>query len=138
MVAVICVGSVAMAAVTPAEFAGRWRAEQHRLTLDVSRCGNAWCGVEVTGGGTCGLAVLRLDAGAQRTDAVEFSGRLQLAAETQPYAVQATLLRRGDALSLRLSGHTGGTFHVARRTFDFQDVLARTGDAVCKTDGKVS
>ena len=138
MIASICVGSVAVAAVTSAEFGGRWRADQHKLTLDVSRCGDGWCGVEVSGATGCGRVVLRLDAGAQKPDAVEFSGQLQLAAKTEPYGLQATLLRRGDALSLQMSGHTGGSFQIARRTFDFHGVFARVGDALCKPDGKVS
>jgi hypothetical protein len=138
MIAIIYVASVATAAIAPVEFGGRWLAEQHKLTLDVSRCGNGWCGVEVANGSSCGRTVLRLDAGAQRPDDVQFSGRLQLAAETEPYGVQATLLRRGDALALTMSGHTGGMFQAGRRTFDFHDVFARIGDSSCKPDAKVS
>ena len=136
--AIIYIASVATAAIVPVEFGGRWLAERHKLTLDVSRCGIGWCGVEVTNGSLCGRTVLRLDAGPRGPDDEKISGRLQLAAETEPYGIQAVLLRRGDALVLTMSGHTGGMFHTARRTFDFQDVFARIGDPVCKPDTKVS
>jgi hypothetical protein len=137
-VAVLCVVGVALAAVTPAEFAGRWRSEQRNRTLDISPCGSGWCGVEVVNGDSCGQTVLRLDAGAPENESIRFTGRLQLATGSEPYGVHATLVRRGDALTVVLRGHTGGVFMTMRRTFDFDAVLARTGDPVCKPDAKVS
>lgn len=136
--AIIYGASVANAAVAPGDFAGRWLAKQHNLTLDVSRCGNGWCGVVVTNGSSCGRTALRLDAGDQRPDQVQFKGRLQLAAETEPYGIMATLHRRDDALTLTMSGHSGGTFEMARRTFDFHDMFARTGEPVCRPDPKIT
>jgi len=136
-VAVFCVAGVAFAAVTPAEISGRWRSEQRNLTLDISRCGSAWCGVEVVNGGSCGKTVLRLDTGEPENESIRFTGRLKLATGSEPYGVHATLLRRGDALTVALWGHTGGAFMVMRRTFDFDAVLVSTDEAVCKPDANV-
>jgi hypothetical protein len=134
-----CVAGMAIAAVTPVEFGGRWSSEVQKLTLDVSRCGDGWCGVEVTNGTTCGRTILRLDPGEQRdNESVKFIGRLQLAPESEAYAVQTILLRRGGMLALMIRGHTGGGFQFARRTFDFQAELVRTNDAVCQSNEKVS
>lgn len=127
-----------MAAVTPADFSGRWLSKKHKLTLDVSRCGEGWCGVEVTNGTSCGRTVLRLDPGQQRNEFVQFKGRLQLAAETQPYGVEAILARHDNVTDVTITGHTGGTFQMARRTFDFRDVFVRIDNSVCRPDAKVS
>jgi hypothetical protein len=135
IVTACCVTGMAIAAVTPVEFAGRWLSEKQKLTLDVSRCGDGWCGVEVTNGTTCGRTVLRLDAGEQHgNEPVRFVGRLQLAPESEPYGVHTILLSRGDAFALVITGHTGGSFRFVRRTFDFQAEFVRTNDVVCQPD----
>ena len=138
MIPTVFVANMAIAAITPDEFGGRWQAKEHNLTLDVSRCANGWCGVEVTNGTLCGRTVLRLDTGKQGNNNVQFSGRLQLVAGTQHYGVQADLYRSGDALALTMLGHTGDVFHTAARTFNFKDIFARIGDPVCRPDAKVS
>lgn len=127
-----------MAAVTPAEFGGRWRSEKQKLTLDLSRCGNGWCGVEVTKGTACARTVLRLDSGEQGRDPAGFSGRLQLAPESESYGVRTILQARGGSMVLVITGHTGGSFQFARRTFDFQAEFVRIDDAVCRPDAKIS
>jgi hypothetical protein len=134
-----CVTGMAIAALTPVEFGGRWLSEKQKLTLDVSRCGDGWCGVEVTNGTMCGRTVLRLDAGEQGgSEPVRFIGRLQLAPESKPYGVHAILLRRGDVPVLMITGHAGGRFSFASRNFDFRAEFVRTSDAVCQPDAKVS
>jgi hypothetical protein len=138
MITVFCVAGMAIAVATPSEFGGRWRSEGQRLTLDVSRCGNDWCGVEVVNGSTCGRTVLRLDAGEQDKESVTFNGRLQLAPESEPYGVRTSLRRRSDVLTLMITGHTGGSFQMVRRTFDFQAEFVRINDAACQPDAKVS
>jgi len=138
IIATFYVAGMAMAAVMSADFSGRWVSEKHKLTLDVSRCGSGWCGVEVTNATSCGSTVLRLDSAEQGNETVRFSGHLQLAAETQPYGVEAILVRRGDGLALLVTGHTGGIFQFGRRTFDFRDVFVRINDSVCRPDAKVS
>ena len=139
IIAACCVTGMAIAAVTPVEFGGRWLSEKPKLTLDVSRCGDGWCGVEVTNGTMCGRTVLRLDAGQQGgNEPVRFNGRLQLAPESEPYDVHTILLRRGDVLALKIMGQTRGRLRVASRSFDFQAEFVRTNDAVCQPDVKVS
>ena len=134
-----CVTGMAIAAVTPVEFGGRWLSEKPQLTLDVSRCGDGWCGVEVTNGTMCGRTVLRLDAGEQGgNESVKFNGRLQLAPESEPYEVHTILLRRGDVPALIIIGQTGGRLRFASRNFDFRADFVRTNDAVCQPDVKVS
>lgn len=134
-----CVGGMAIAAATSVEFGGRWSSEKSKLTLDLSRCGDGWCGVEVTNGTLCGRTVLRLDAGEQGgTEPVRFTGRLRLAPESEPYAVHTIVLRDGDVPVLMIRGHTGRGFNVASRNFDFQAEFVRTSDAVCQPNVKVS
>src|SRR5256885_13805678 len=63
MVSAFCVGGMAMTAPAPpapTDLLGRWVAEKTKLTLDVSRCGEDWCGVEVKADGVCGRTTLRL------------------------------------------------------------------------------
>jgi hypothetical protein len=134
-----CVTGMAIAAVTPVEFGGRWLSENKKLTLDVSRCGDGWCGVEVTNGTMCGRTVLRLDAGEQGgNEAVRFTGRLQLAPESEPYGVETILLRRGAVPVLMITGQAGGRFFLGSRRIDFRAEFVRTSDAVCQPDVKVS
>src|SRR3954465_15342595 len=68
-----CVAGVAIAAPTPTDFGGRWLSKKPELTLDVSRCGNGWCGVEVTSGAACGSTILRLDVDKQGNDNTRLS-----------------------------------------------------------------
>ena len=138
MITAVCVAGMAIAAVVPAEFGGRWHSDGKNLTLDVSRCGNGWCGVEVTNRATCGRTVLRLDDGEHDSGSMSFSGSLQLALGSEPYGVRTVLQRRGDALALIITGHTGGRFQFARRTFDFQAEFVRVDNSTCPPDVKVS
>ena len=145
-IAAICVAPVARAepaALTSADFVGRWTSVRKTLTLDVSRCGDGFCGVVVTNG-TCGYTALRVgedanNALSQIAKTRELTGRLQLAANTEPYGVRATLTRNeSGAPTLYISGHTGGAFSAIRRSYDYNEMLARTGDAACAPDPKTS
>jgi hypothetical protein len=148
MLATFCVAGVAAAAsapIAPDDLIGRWVAAEQRLTLDVSRCGDGWCGVEVKADASCGRTQLRVGGADEAVNygpaggPLGLSGQLQLAANTKPYQVRATLSRvSGGALGLFIAGNTGGKFALARRTYDFQGLFARTGDPVCKPDPKVS
>lgn len=138
IVTACCVAGMAIAAATPVEFGGRWSSQKPKLTLDVSRCGDGWCGVEVTNGTTCGRTVLRPDAGEQGGTEPGFIGRLQLVPESEPYGVHAILLRRGNAPVLMMTGQAGGRFHFASRRLDFRAEFVRTSDAACQPEAKVS
>jgi hypothetical protein len=116
-------------------FEGRWTAENRSLTLDMFRCGNGWCGIEVTAAGSCGRTVLRTSM----TESGLFIGRLELAAQAQPYTV--SLLHQGGpgvAGRLLIHGDSSDTFHPARRVFPYMVAFARTGDTACRPDPKVS
>jgi hypothetical protein len=139
MIAAFCVE--AMAETRP-PVEGRWVAEKRNLTLDVSRCGAGWCGVEVVDGKTCGAVALRFEPVLTSNDpGVEWlSGRLELASEPHRYAVQVSFFQRNDRdpIKLIISGNTGDKFEPWRRNYPFRELLARTGDAVCPPLAKVS
>ena len=139
IITTFCVAGVAIAAPTSADFGGRWLSKKQNLTLDVSRCGNGWCGVEVTSGSTCGRTVLRLDAGDLGTDTMRLTGSLQLAQASEPYGVRAVLNRRGNVPALMITGNTGERFsQFPRRTFDFQAEFVRIDDPACQPNPRVS
>jgi hypothetical protein len=136
MVAGHCVVPVAMADADP-PFEGRWTAENRSLTLDISRCGDGWCGVEVTAE-SCGRTILRARSQPEQGGVV--IGRLDLAAKAQPYTVSMDLFERGPGASyvLHIRGSSSDSFSLARRVFPYMVAFARTGDAVCRPDPKVS
>ena len=144
MVAAFCVAGMALAQSVPAappELAGRWVAQKRNLVLDISRCGAGWCGVEVKDGRTCGAIALRVELARSSADAgQELIGRLELAAGTEPYAVEVRVFETSDdgQFKLIISGNSGDKFEPWRRTFAFRELLARSGDAVCPPLPKVS
>jgi hypothetical protein len=148
MVTALCVAGVARAAPldhAPPEIEGRWVAAKRNLVLDITRCGEGWCGVEVTNGKSCGAVVLRFELKRpenSRDSLLEpaLFGRLELAAETRPYAVQVLFYESTarDPVRLFINGNTGSTFDAWRRSFPFQAVFARLGDPLCTAAPKVS
>lgn len=134
MLTTFCVGDVAKAEAT---FEGRWVANNQSLTLDLLRCGDGWCGIEVTQAGACGRTVLRARSD---DDDGQLTGRLELATDSQPYMIAATLYRRSpsDPGTLMISGHTGNRFEAWRRTYPYSVTFARSGDVTCRPDPKVS
>jgi hypothetical protein len=145
MIGTLCVARVAMAdpaALTQADYEGRWVSQ--KLTLDISRCGEGLCGVEVLDG-ACGRTMLRVSEGETREGVVlpqnrrELVGKLHLAARTEPYGVIAALGRQDSgARTLMIAGHTGGKFSAFRRMYDYKALLARSGEALCRPDPKTS
>lgn len=110
------------------DLSGRWSATNPAVTIDVVRCGSGWCGIEVVDSATCGRTALRLDAIAGRQ---AWTGKLELKPGAQPYVVRAALIDSNGRASLDLQGHTGDGFEIWRRTYPFEALLARQGDAVC-------
>lgn len=138
MLAAFCVGGVAMAeADWPLE--GRWAALNQSLTFDLSLCGDSWCGVEVTTAGSCGRTLLRTRSRSPEESGV-IIGRLELAAQAQPYTVALDLFRRRpDApQTLMIRGNSGGEFNFLRRMYPYMVAFSRVGDATCRLDPKVS
>lgn len=111
------------------------------LTLDLVRCRDGWCGVEVTGvERRCGATALTLDGGASG-GINPFKGKLELARGTEPYVVEAYLVpASGDDArpELQILGDTGGKFRMFRRSFPFSATLARAGEAACRPESTVS
>jgi hypothetical protein len=136
MLAAFCVGGVARAE-SQQTYEGRWVASNQSLTLDLLRCGDGWCGVEVTKAGACGRTVLRARSGDEEG---QLTGRLELTTESQPYMIAINLYRRSasDPGKLMISGHTGTRFEPWRRTYPYAVVFARASDVTCQPDPKVS
>lgn len=135
----LCVGGAAGAepfAATQVE--GRWVNARHNLTLDISRCGEGWCGVEVKDA-QCAKTALRLAANKARSDAAAFfNGRLALADQSTLYQISATLFLREGALQLQLLGHPGDKLELLRRSYPLNELMARSGPSQCKADATVS
>jgi hypothetical protein len=115
-----------------------------RLTYDLVRCGDGWCGIEVRDGKDCGRIALRLVSGPAHPFGVDFFGRYEKAEGTEPYVVHANLhvtsqqnMPKGQLL-LSMRGNTGGTFEAFRRTFPLNMVLLREGEPACRADPKLS
>ncbi|MBR0827627.1 hypothetical protein JQ596_19045 [Bradyrhizobium manausense] len=124
------------AGASVADFEGRWKDDSRNLVLDISKCAGGWCGVEVTGENTCGRAALRIEERPSRGG--RLVGRLELAAETQPYSVSADLHQGQQGLRMTLKGQSGDKFEPWRRTYPFMAALVRVGNAQCRLDAKVS
>jgi hypothetical protein len=138
IIGALCVG--AMAADTPLtekDLAGRWNAQNRALTLDIAPCGGRWCGVQVADG-VCGATVLQLDP-LPDEHGIHFTGRLELAAPTQPYVVRASLVRLPDGtLTVHMIGNTGPDVELFRRTFPFSAMMVRLGEPACAPSPKTS
>lgn len=118
-------------AADPPDLTGRWSASRPKLTLDIVRCGEGWCGTEVTEGTRCGRTALRLGIAREGSGPmVSFAGRLEVMAEAEPYAVGATLQSQGGATVLWMLGHTGATL-LPRRMYPLNAYFTRLGDPVC-------
>jgi len=145
MVAAFCVAGMAMAEppLKHADIAGRWVSDRMRIsaterfTLDISRCADGWCGVEVRNG-SCGSTTLRLDESELRAPLAVFSGRIGLGSGAQPYVIRVHLSRYEGAFQLDLFGNSGDELELWRRNYPYRQLMARTGDAVCPPDPKVS
>ncbi len=135
-----------------ADLSGRWSGQSFRcvkttasggngcqITLDISRCGEAWCGLRVTDadGKRCGGEAMRLEANPEAKGPV-FQGRLTLAEGSEPYVIEARLRQAAGeaAVTLDIIGDTGPELRYFRRSFPFEAMLTRSGDAVCKKDDK--
>jgi hypothetical protein len=138
MIAAFCVPAVAIAEPEQS-FEGRWISERPKLTLDVARCGDGWCGVEATAEGACGPTVLRTETSTPNENGA-LVGRLKRADEALPYAVAMRIYRRPDngTVSLVIVGNSGTRFEPWRRSFLFRAEMARIGDPACRHDPKLS
>jgi hypothetical protein len=128
----------------PSDFEGRWTSHKGP-TLDISRCGDGFCGVLVNNG-ACGMIALRASDKPPDQNAlprvpghIALYGQLLLATGTQAYTVVASFSRdSAGSAALFIAGYTGGTFSMMRRRYDYQNYFARVGDATCRPDPKTS
>jgi hypothetical protein len=134
MLAAFYVGGVAKAD-TQRTFKGRWVAIDNSLTLDLSPCGDGWCGIEVTKAGGCGRTMLRA-----RNEDGQLTGQFELTTQSWPLTTTLHLFRRSpsDPDMLKIRGHTGGQSPPWRRIYPYTVELARTSDVTCRPDPKVS
>ena len=155
MLSALCVLAAASplsAAITAANIAGRWQGESYArdtggpLTLDIVACGSGWCGVKVEANDKCGGTALKIDSGTTEagSEYIQFKGTLELAPGTEPYVVQTSLFvpapdsPSGAALTLQITGDTGGEFRAYRRSFPFEAQMVRIKDSVCHAPQTVS
>jgi hypothetical protein len=139
------------------DLAGRWEGRSYELArrvadcsdercmlvLDIARCQNGWCGVEVIGTERrCGATALKLDGGqATAGTSTLFKGKLELAKGTEPYVIEVYLMPGGGddpKTELQITGDTGGEFRMFRRSFPYNATLVRSGDAHCRPESTVS
>ncbi len=91
------------------DISGRW-VDQRKgdLTLDISRCGDAWCGVVVDGKGQCGFRGLAIslrhprvtDHGSNPKHHAVYNGEFRYREGSELYRVTGSVRLEGD-------GHTG-------------------------------
>ena len=133
----------------PMQIAGRWMGDTYAktaggtMTLDISPCGNAWCGVKVESGDKCGATALKVESVEPvdtPSDSMQFNGQLELAAGTEPYTVHLWVVPPGESgqLTMQMTGDTGGQYRAYRRSFPFEAQMARINDAVCHAPASVS
>ena len=112
------------------------------LTLDITACGEDWCGVLVKADGSCATQAMKVHPGEGKETWLHFDGKLELDPKAAPYVVQATLWRSDDdpveKPHLDIVGDTGPEMMFMRRSFPFQAHLARSGEPVCTSDKATS
>lgn len=145
----------AVAAIAPAEIAGRWSGNYYghgshhagcagsgcTITLDISACATGWCGVRVKDDGGCGGVGMTVITAEARPNAQKFTGKLDLVPGAEAYTIEATLWKSSDEPPKRfinMIGDTGPELRFMRRSFPFEAALSRLGDATCVIDKPVS
>ena len=124
----------ARAEIAPDQLAGRWVSAKPPLMLDIARCGKGWCGVQVNDG-ACAHTALKLEVTQRSDQTVMLDGTLLLAVGSKPYQLHTVLRQRNGVPALDMFGNTEGRM---MRIYEFSAKLARTGEASCAVDQKVS
>lgn len=121
------------------DLSGRWTSARGNYVLDITGCGDDWCGVRLKADRSCGALALRLSARPDATNPHRLAGTLNLDASVQLSRITATAMPLDAArpAELRLSG-APDTSGVPTRVIPFIDRLVRGPDAACRHDGKVS
>jgi uncharacterized protein (DUF2147 family) len=111
---------------------GRWENAKQDLVLDVARCGERYCGRIVTSGDQCAQTVLTVSpkAASAQVSQAAFEGELALPDRGRPYKARVTLTAAGK---MQILGDDVEPSFV-RRSFPFHALLARVGDARCRSN----
>ena len=121
--------SISSAAIEPRQIEGRWKATPRELVIDITACGDRFCGRLVTSGSDCGPIVLSV---ANEPDTKGFSpllmrGTLDIPGEPS-YKIGVSV---SDNLKMRIFGDMSPPL-LFQRTYPFIAHLARIGDATCR------
>jgi len=110
---------------------GRWENAKQDLVLDVARCGERYCGRIVQLGDQCAQTVLTVSpkAASPQVSQPAFEGELVLPGRGRPYKARVTLTAAGK---MQILGDDVEPSFV-RRSFPFHALLARVGDARCRS-----
>ena len=116
---------------TPGIIEGRWENAKQDLVLDVARCGERYCGRIVRSGDQCAQTVLTVSpkAASAQVSQPAFEGELALPGRGHPYKAKVTLTAAGK---MQILGDDVEPSFV-RRSFPFHALLARVGDARCRS-----
>lgn len=122
------------------DLGGRWTSDRLHYVIDIGKCGEEWCGVRLSGDGSCGAIVLSLRIPAEPNGPTMLVGDLDVQPEVKPYKVSVTFETAGDGKPIRIEmlGDPDEAPSYMTRTIKFYDQLARTGDATCKAEPKTS
>ena len=121
--------SVSPAAIEPAHIEGRWKSNNRDLVLDISACGDKFCGRLVASGSECGPAVLSVtfQHETNKMDGPQITGSLNLPGES---AYKVRLVVDANLRMTILGGMSSPSLF--QRSFPFVAHMARIGDARCR------
>lgn len=122
------------------DLTGRWTSGHYKYAVDIAKCGDEWCGVRLKNDQSCGAVVLRLTPMTTPNSPAMLTGTLDLQPEVENYKVSVTFDRASDGKpsSLHMLGDPDVAPSFMTRTIKFYDLLARSGEAVCKAEPKTS
>src|SRR5262245_41807091 len=104
---------------------GRWATKAKDLVLDVSRCGEQFCGQAVNDTNQCERTVLTV---AHKGTSQTFDGELAVPRRERPLKVKVSLTNDGQMLIIGDAIEPS----LLRRTFPFRALLACVGNAGCR------
>jgi uncharacterized protein (DUF2147 family) len=122
---------VSTGAMAGQDIEGRWETNTKDLILDISRCGERYCGQAVNSGNTCERTILTV---AHNATSQTFDGELAVSGRPQPYKIKVSFTRAADTVPAKMT-IVGDDVEpsLVRRTFPFRALLARVGDAMCRS-----
>jgi len=138
-----CIMTVVTTAGETQNLTGRWVVSSLETGIvpkkgrifDFTRCGEAWCGVEVNKDGKCGRTAFHFSASKDNEPEYRFKGQFSASDQTKPFTLFMSVA--GDANKIWANGYIGDV-NPFERSFPLELELSRQGDAVCKADAKTS